>query len=115
MTHWTHPAHIVSGLVIWALWFVVVYAFLSVGCAVAPPDQALGSVTWINGILLLLTVLTTLGLIAASVRCWRVRGSLTEATHQQRFVVSVALCVYALSAFATLAVGLPVLVWPPCI
>lgn len=115
MTHWTHPAHMVSGLVIWALWFVVVYAFLSVSCAVAPPDEALGRTTWINTVLLLMTALTACLLMAAGVRCWRVRRSMTQAPHHRRFSVSVAMTVYGLSALATLAVGLPVLVWPPCV
>lgn len=115
MTHWTHPAHMVSGLVIWALWFVVVYAFLSISCAVAPPEETLGPVTWINAVLLLVTALTACVLMAASVRCWRLRRSMAEAAHHRRFSVSVATSVYALSAFATLVVGLPVLLWPPCV
>lgn len=115
MTHWTHPAHMVSGLVIWALWFVLMYAFLSVSCAVAPPAEALGRITWINGILLVMTVLTILLLAAASVHCWRLRRSMTEASDHRRFSVAVATSVYALSSVATLVVGLPVLVWPPCV
>ncbi|MCP1677196.1 type VI protein secretion system component VasK [Natronocella acetinitrilica] len=108
---WTHPVHLFAGLVIWSIWFVTIYGGLSVGCAFAPPAPAAGPVTWINGLLLLLTLLVTALLAWAAWRCWQV----TAVDGEHRFVVRVSLSVYLVSAVSTLAVGLPVMVYPPCV
>ncbi|SEO48438.1 hypothetical protein [Aquisalimonas asiatica] len=108
---WTHPMHLFAGLVIWSVWFVAIYGGLSVGCAVAPPAVDQGAVNWINGILLLLTLGVTALLAGAAWGCWRV----APAGDEHRFVVRVAAGVYLLSAGSTLAVGLPVVVYPPCV
>lgn len=44
----THPFQLVAGLIVWTVWFVVLYAGLSVGCAVAPPAAEQGVLNWIN-------------------------------------------------------------------
>ena len=111
------PAHVfqvVLGLVIWSVWFVAVYAGLSVGCAVAAPDPAAGAVTWLNGTLLLLTLLTTLLLAFWARRCWRVSVE-AQADSMERFVTRIAAVVHGVSAASTLAVGLPIIVYPPCV
>ncbi len=115
MNFWSHPLHIVLGLMIWALWFVAMYGLLSVGCVVAPPAAQAGSLTWINVALLGLTLLTTAGLVGAGWRCRKQRASMEEASAHRRFTVSVASVLYGLSAFATASIGLPVLVYPPCV
>lgn len=108
---WTHPAHLFLGLVAWSVWFVAIYGLLSVGCAVAPPATEQGAATWINGWLLALTVAVTLLLASAAWRCWRI----TADSREHRFVVRVSAGVYLVSAASTLAVGLPVIVYPPCV
>ncbi len=108
---WMHPVHLFAGLVIWSLWFVALYGGLSVGCAVAPPAAEQGALTWLNGGLLMLTLVVTALLAYAAWRCWR----LAPAGDAQRFVLRVAVGVYLVSAGSTLAVGLPVIVYPPCV
>lgn len=108
----SHPLHLVLGPIIWAIWFALMYAVLSVVCQVAPPSASLGALTWLNAKLLVLTLLVTLLLLVPALRCWRASGEL--AAHQ-RFMARVSAAVYLLSAASTVAVGLPVLVLPPCL
>lgn len=109
----THPLQLVLGLIIWALWFVVIYGGLSVACAVAPPDVASGAYTWINGLILLLTLLTTGFLLILANVCRRV--ALRKGPGVIRFITGVAAGIYLASALATLVVGLPVVALPPCV
>ncbi len=111
ISRWTHPVHLFAGLAIWFIWFVAIYGGLSVGCAFAPPAPARGAVTWINGGVLLLTLVVTALLACAAWRCWR----LAPSGDDHRFVVRVSVAVYLISAGSTLAVGLPVIVYPPCV
>lgn len=111
----SHPLHLVLGLIIWALWFVAMYGALSVVCNVAPPTPSLGALTWINGKLLLLTVLVTLWLLIYGYRCWRASTPGGNENTDQRFISQVAAGAYLLAAAATLMIGLPVLVLPPCL
>ncbi len=110
----THPFQLVLGLVIWSVWFVALYGGLSVGCAVAPPDPAAGALTWLNALLLLLTLATTLLLVHWTLRCWRGASEAGGGT-VKRFLTWVASGVHLTAAGATLAVGLPVIVFPPCV
>lgn len=108
----SHPVQLVLGPIVWALWFVAIYAGLSVACSVAPPEASKGAVTWLNGALLVLTLLVTLVLAGASVWCWRAsrQGSTREV-----FFTRVSAAVYLLTAGSTLLIGAPVLVLPPCL
>jgi hypothetical protein len=115
MTSPFHPMHLVLGLVLWSVWFVAMYGGLSVACVVAPPAEAAGALTWINGVLLLLTLFTTALLLYAAWRCWQAAGAADVDEKQARFVARVSAAVYLASAGAVLAVGLPVIVLPPCI
>lgn len=108
---WSHPLHLVAGLVIWSIWFVVLYGGLSVGCAVAPPTPEQGVMTWLNVLLGVGTLAVTLLLLYCAWRCW----SLAPARGNTSFVVRVAAGVHLFSAGSTLAVGLPLLAYPPCV
>ncbi len=108
----THPIQLVLGLIIWALWFVVIYGGLSVACVIAPPDISSGSYTWINGSVLVLTLLTTGFLLILANVCRR--AALRKGSGIIRFITGVAAGIYLASAVATLMVGLPVLALPPC-
>ena len=110
----THPVHLVLGLIIWAVWFVVLYGGLSVGCALAPPDVALGSLSWLNAVLLILTLACAAVLLWLAACCWRGRASAGGDLPRQ-FIVHVGAAIYLLSAAAVLLVGLPVFALPPCI
>lgn len=129
----THPFQLVLGLILWALWFVVMYAGLSVVCETAAPAQEQGPLTWLSAGLLLLTVLTLLLLLYLAQRCWRARQRLrrahdnkpeTEAetngptvasAQDQQRVASVATLAYLASAVAVLLAVLPLSLLPPCV
>lgn len=107
----THPLQLALGLIIWSGWFVLMYAVLSISCAFAMPDNSLSPFNWLNALLLVLTLITTALLGFLAWRCWRVP---TQPGHY-RFIARVAAGIYLASAVSTLAVGLPVLVLPPCL
>ncbi len=107
-----HSAQLVLGPIIWALWFVVIYAALSVVCSVAPPAAGNGPLTWLNGGLLLLTVLVSLLLFGVGLRCWRASR---KAESEARFFSRTAAGTYVLSGVATLLIGVPIMVLPPCL
>lgn len=106
-----HPLQMVMGLIVWSLWFVAIYSGLSVACSLAPPAVSPGAMTWINGILLALTFFTTMLLLWCAYRCWRAPA----APGNRRFVARIAAGVYLFAAAATLAVGLPISLLPPCV
>jgi hypothetical protein len=127
----SHVAQTVIGLTIWAIWFVFLYGGLSVACAVAPPDAAVGAYNWLNASLLLLTLGTTVLLGVLSLRCWKAsshppgknpadntsqsgKSGFSQAANH-RFITRIAAGCHLLAAGATLAVGLPVLALPPCL
>ncbi|WP_198411302.1 hypothetical protein [Marinimicrobium alkaliphilum] len=110
----THPVHTTLGLLLWALWFVVLYGGLSIVCAVAPPAAASGALTGLNGGLLLLTA-TVLALLAIMTwRCWRA-GKAQAPGSSERFMARLGAGAHGVSALATLWIGLPVVVLPPCV
>lgn len=107
-----HPAQLGAGLVIWSLWFVALYAALSISCAAAPPEVERGALTWLNGGLMLLTLLVTLLLVWLACHCWRLAGKRRQ---RDQLIPWVGAAVHLFAAGATLAVGLPVAVLPPCL
>lgn len=102
---------LVLGFAIWSLWFVSLYAALSLGCAFAPPAGSSGPFTWINAMLLVLTLPIVALLLGLAWRCWQARAQ----TDHRRFVVRLAAALHLVAAIATLAIGVPVLVLPPCV
>ena len=108
-----HGVHLIIGLTVWSVWFVVLYGGLSVGCQLAPPLLAEGAVNWLNILLGLSTRMVVAVLLALARHLWR-----QHAGHEQqvrRHICMTAAALYLISAFATLAVALPVLFLPPCI
>lgn len=110
-----HPLHLVLGPTIWSGWFVALYAGLSVACRLVPPAATRGAVTWINGLLLVLTVSVTLLLVFLAWRCWRAASADTGVPCNGPFISRVSAGVYLLTASSTVMIGLPVVLLPPCI
>lgn len=108
-------AHLAMGLIVWSLWFVVVYASVSVVCAIAPPAIEAGVLNWLNAWLLVITLLTTALLVGAARHCWQRSPIKPTEQSQEWFMARMAAAIYFLSGVATLAVGLPALVLPPCL
>ncbi|MGD8174836.1 hypothetical protein [Marinimicrobium sp. ARAG 43.8] len=120
MSVWTHPVQMVTGLALWALWFAAVYSLLSVGCAKWPPPMEAGPLTWINAALLGLTIVTVVALLWAGWHCRRLHcrmqsSGMENVSAHRRFTVSVAMALYFLAAFAVVAIGTPILIYPPCV
>lgn len=115
MFHPNHPLHLVLGPIIWAGWFVGLYASLSVACSLTPPAASQGALTWINGTLLVLTGLVGLLLMALGYRCWRHASAAAGAGCARPFVSRVASGIYLLTAVSTFTLGVPMLLLPPCI
>jgi hypothetical protein len=109
-----NPLQLVAGLIVWSVYFVTLYGGMSVACSLAPPDAALGPLTWINALLALLIASTTLLLASWSYRCWRATSALRE-DRQGHFIAAVASGLHLVAAVSVLAIGLPVLGLPPCV
>lgn len=111
-----HPIHLALGLAIWIIWFGAIYGGLSLACVTAPPSPSLGPYTWVNGVLLLSTVAVVLLLAYLAWRCWYAPGIGDERErHARRLVARVSAGLYIAAAIATLGVGLPMIVLPPCL
>lgn len=108
-----HAVHLIVGLTVWSIWFVVLYGGLSVACQLAPPAPDSGAFNWLNILLGLSTLVVVLGLLWMAHRLWRAGPARSRPTGDYLRVTSAAL--YLVSAFATLALALPILFLPPCI
>ncbi|WP_111413238.1 hypothetical protein [Billgrantia lactosivorans] len=109
----THPIHVVSGLVIWGLWFVAIYAGLSVACSVAPPESERDMLTGINVGVGLATLATTALLLWLS---WASVAAGRKATlRRECYFAYLSAGVFLFSAGGTLFVGYPIVFLPPCL
>lgn len=109
----SHPVHLVLGLTVWSVWFVVLYGGLSVACELAPPDPASGPANWLNPLLWLSTLVVVAALLWVGRAVWRAAPDRNESNRRYISLTSAAL--YGVSAFATLVVAVPVLFLPPCV
>jgi hypothetical protein len=123
-----HPLQIVLGLIVWALYFIVVYALTSIACEHFAPPPAAGAVNWLNGGLLALTVVVVIGLLSQAWRGWQAHsGTRKKSTTQppdnhqvhaastSHFINYIGIAVHIIAAVATLYTGAPALVLTPCI
>lgn len=116
-----------AGFVLWALCFVALYGAMSVACAM--PRQGLGAIpggaiTMGLGATLTLFVAAHAGAITLSLRRMRgVRerqraarpaGEREREPRPENFLPRIGLYLNVAALGATLAIGLPVLILPPC-
>lgn len=106
-----HPLQLVLGLVVWAAYFMVVYALLSIACVHGAPPPAEGALTWINHVLLAITLAVAAALLWQALRGWR----LCTPPDTSRFINRVGVAVYLVAAAATVGIGLPALILTPCL
>ena len=78
----------------------------------APPAEA-GVLTWINAMLLIGTVLVGALLAWCTQRCWY--ASRFDLQGQPRALAGLSALLYGLALVTVIAIGLPILVLPPCI
>lgn len=110
----THPLHMAMGFIIWCVWFTMIYAGLSLGCVAAPAPEALDAHSWLNISLAGFTAIVAALLFLLGMRCWRYEIP-ADNEQQARFILRVSAAVYICSGIATLAVGIPTLMLPPCL
>jgi hypothetical protein len=113
--HPAHPLHLVLGLLLWFVWFCAVYGGLAVACAWRAPSGPSTVFSALNATALALTLVTAALLLWAAWVGARALRSGAVPLPRQRFVVRVSAVLYAVAAASTLAVGLPLLVVPPCV
>ncbi|RUR28618.1 hypothetical protein ELY33_13805 [Vreelandella andesensis] len=108
----THPIHLVVGLMLWSLWFVGVYSGLSVACAVAPPPPEAGAFTGLNAALGGVSLITAVGF---AVLAWGGGQAAKQHQGRQRFHATVSAWLYLFSAFGVVFAGMPIISVPPCL
>ncbi|WP_010629664.1 hypothetical protein [Halomonas sp. KM-1] len=109
----THPIHLVSGLTIWGIWFVAIYAGLSVACSMAPPEPESDMLTGINlgvGVATLITTALLLWLTWASAAAGR-----RAEVRRECYFAYISAGMFLFSAGSTLFVGYPIVFLPPCL
>src|SRR5690554_6914948 len=95
-----HPVHLILGLCVWSIWFVVLYGGLSVACQLTPPEPQQGPFNWLNA-LLWLSTLVVVGLLLWAARVlWRAAPRAEQPLGRHIGVTSAGL--YLVSAFSTL-------------
>lgn len=108
-----NPTHIVTGLSIWSVWFIVLYGGQGVGCSVAPPPLEDGPWTWLNLTLAVLSVLTA-GLLLWLARVFQRAAKRPHCSDRERFVASVSAVANLIAAIAVVFIALPLMALPPC-
>lgn len=109
-----HPIHLVLGLTVWAVWFVIIYSLLSIGCA-GTPITASGSI-WINIIILCFTLLVLIALVYFTTAYWQTnKDHFRTSKGVVRFIIWVSLGGYLIAIIALFSIGIMVLFFPPCL
>lgn len=115
MTLKSHPIHLILGLTLWCIYFVVVYGGMSVGCEISAARDSTNPLNVINGFVLLVTIAFTLPLLWLAWACHKATPAVADDRTQGRFLMRLSAVLYGLSAAATLFVGLPGAIYPPCL
>ncbi|MBC6905650.1 hypothetical protein DWB84_09300 [Saccharophagus sp. K07] len=99
----SHPAHLVIGLGIWSVWFVAIYAALSLYCNYRFADIGRFTAATVFNTALIISAAVIGGfLFWAGIWCWRAAAK-------------IAAGLYWASAIATLVIATPIFYLPPCL
>lgn len=116
-----HLPGMVSGLVVWAVWFVAVYGLAGLGCERGWNEHGVPGGNLLSAALLGTTVvaLTIIGWCARrGYSGWRSgrerRAHGQEARHRVRFMGFVMFALSLVAAVATVMVAIPILMLDPC-
>ena len=105
----------IAGISVWFLYFLAVYALHSIGCARG--WNAL-SVLGVNALTFALGSLTLAALALIALSGWGGYRALApadgDAARSRRFAAVLTLMLASLATVATMLVGLPVVIAPPC-
>lgn len=105
---WQHPASLLLGPVVWAAWFVVLYAVLSLSCQLGWLVNGGDHPALINLLLAGAGLLVAMVLIAAAWAAWRIPS-------EKGFMPRTSALVSACSAVASLLLAAPGLIMAPCL
>ncbi len=109
-----HPVQLVLGLVVWSVWFVAIYAAVSLACAGEPVKT---SALRFVGIALPVSSALVVGVL---LRCaWTCRRAAIPYRRDplrrvQHFIALGAAAIYLIAAAATAFVALPLAMLAPC-
>lgn len=110
-----YPLLLVAGLVVWAVWFVLLYSILSIACNISPPATN-HPWNWLNGALLVMTLITAAKLLYFAYY-FSAKRSLAHVASSptKHFINWIIVAVFIVAAIATSAIGIMTLFFPPCI
>ncbi|KTD13241.1 hypothetical protein [Legionella jamestowniensis] len=113
MMKFSHPIQMILGLVIWSIWFILMYSFLSIGCSVVFSGITRSG---INIILFCCTWVTLIILVYLTYHCWKTHKSLADkCSTVTAFVLWISFGGYVTAVIATFSIGVMVLFFPPCL
>ena len=105
----------IAGYLVWSSCFVLLYALLSVGCELRLQLQPVaGGVNALSLVLGLVWALHLLALAWLIQDAWRAGRDAAREAHAGRFLRRVTVMLHLTALAATLWVGFPLLVLPPC-
>lgn len=114
-----------SGLLLWTLYFLFSYVFLSLGCALGLSEIRLGGMNLVHLVILAVTLVILLAIGYLVWRAWQqyrllgrnpASGRASSPIARQRFMALVAVMIHGLAVVAVLWVAAPViLAIPPCL
>lgn len=105
----------ISGLIVWASCFVVLYAALSLGCTYGPPAfsiMGMAGLTWILFFLWIVHLLV-LGWLIAKTR--RLSRTAPQPSEPGRFVLRVTLILHVVGFLGSIWIGFPILMLRTCL
>jgi hypothetical protein len=112
---------VVGSMVVWALWFVAIYALTGIGCRGGWQQQAVPAGNVLSAVLLLCTLIALVLMALCGVigyRAWRAAsgGAVAgrDATQRQRFMAMAMVVLSVISAIGTLLGTVPMLMLDPC-
>ncbi len=109
-----NPLHLIFGLTIWGIWFVIMYSFLSIGCSISPISSS--ALNRINIILFCSMLMTLIILLYLMYICWQtVKSHSDKRSALTAFILWVSLGSYLAAIVATFSIGIMVLFFPPCL
>lgn len=111
---------VITAMIIWAGWFVLVYALLGVGCDAGWQNRVVAGINHLSLGMLVVTALAVM-LMSWCAWCgwmgWRgdgTTGAAREATQRHRFMGLVMLVLALIAITGTVMIALPILLLNPC-
>lgn len=106
--------HLVLGLMVWFLWFMLMYSMLSIHCGTHASDFEL--LNWPRLMLFITTLVSIILLTYLISLCWRTKPNVINARRSLvYFIIWISLGVYITAMGAMIVMGGMILFYPICI